>query len=314
MKESISPHLAVFVDVVEQQSFSAVARHYGVAPSSVARRIDLLEQQLASRLLHRTTHALKPTESGWLFYQRAKVLLAEIRHLQDDILSQQDEPSGVLRMDCPAPFGRLHLMPALAAFMQRYPALHVELVLTDSMMDLQGGRLGSEVDVALRIGPIENTRLVATVLSPQRRLLLASPDYLAHRGTPMSVEELAEHDCLSWYGPLPPGAWLFEGRRQLPANPRLLCNNSEALLDAALRGLGIVHLPTWLTAAAMQRGALQPLLVGQAVPERACIHALRQEARSSAKVSRLIEFLKEWFARPAWELGDDGEEAGLDVS
>jgi len=301
--DTLTPHLALFVDVVDQQGFSAVARRLGVAPSSVARRIDQLEARLGTRLLHRSTHALKPTEAGLLCYQRARTLLAELRRLEDDLQEQRDEPSGTLRLDCPAPFGRLHLMPALAAFIQRYPAVNVELTLTDSMVDLQGGRLGSAVDVALRIGPIENTRLVATVLAPQRRVLCASPDYLARRGRPADVATLAEHDCLSWSGTLPPGAWLFDGERRLPARPRLLCNHSEALLDAAVRGLGIAHLPTWLVAVALQRGELQLLLAESwpPPPEQATLHALRLEARSTARASRLIEFLQEWFASPSWE-------------
>ncbi|WP_141715667.1 LysR family transcriptional regulator, partial [Burkholderia contaminans] len=178
MDDFLSPHLALFVDVVDQQSFSAAARRLGVAASSVTRRIDRLETQFGIRLLHRTTHALRPTEAGQLLYGRATRMLAELRGLQEDLHSQHDEPSGLLRVDCPAPFGRRHLMAALAAFMQRHPALQVDLVLTDSMVDLQGARLGSDVDLAVRIGPLEDTRFVATVLAPQRRVLCASAAYL----------------------------------------------------------------------------------------------------------------------------------------
>lgn len=303
MDNLLSPHLSVFVDVVDQQSFSAVSRQHGVAASSVTRRIDHLEAQLGIRLLHRTTHAVKPTEAGQLLYERAKSLLAEIRGLQEDLHSQRSEPGGLLRVDCPAPFGRLHLMPALAACMQRHPALNLELLLTDSMVDLQGERLGSEVDLALRIGPLEDTRFVATVLAPQRRVLCASPDYLARRGTPASLAALAQHDCLAWYGAPPPGAWWFDGRRHAPAKPRFRSNHSEALLAAAVEGLGIAHLPTWLAGTALASGALQRILpeVAGATVERAVVHVLRQEARGSARTLRVVEFLKTWFADPPWE-------------
>jgi len=302
MDDFLSPHLALFVDVVDQQSFSAAARRLGVAASSVTRRIDRLETQLGIRLLHRTTHALRPTEAGQLLYGRATRMLAELRGLQEDLHSQHDEPSGLLRVDCPAPFGRRHLMAALAAFMQRHPALQVDLVLTDSMVDLQGARLGSDVDLAVRIGPLEDTRFVATVLAPQRRVLCASAAYLARRGEPESPDALAGHDCLAWHGAPPPGAWRFGERRHVPAQPRFRSNHSEALLEAAIDGLGLAHLPTWLAGDALRDGRLRVLLPQfAAAPEQATIHVLRQQARGTARASRLVAFLATWFAQPAWD-------------
>ncbi|NHV31774.1 LysR family transcriptional regulator [Burkholderia sp. D-99] len=302
MDDFLSPHLALFVDVVDQQSFSAAARRLGVAASSVTRRIDRLETQLGIRLLHRTTHALRPTEAGQLLYGRATRMLAELRGLQEDLHSQHDEPSGLLRVDCPAPFGRRHLMAALAAFMQRHPALQVDLVLTDSMVDLQGTRLGADVDLAVRIGPLEDTRFVATVLAPQRRVLCASAAYLARRGEPESPDALAGHDCLAWHGAPPPGAWRFGERRHVPAQPRFRSNHSEALLEAAIDGLGLAHLPTWLAGGALRDGRLRAVLPQfAAAPEPATIHVLRQQARGTARASRLVAFLATWFAQPAWD-------------
>ncbi|WP_071335514.1 LysR family transcriptional regulator [Burkholderia contaminans] len=302
MDDFLSPHLALFVDVVDQQSFSAAARRLGVAASSVTRRIDRLETQFGIRLLHRTTHALRPTEAGQLLYGRATRMLAELRGLQEDLHSQHDEPSGLLRVDCPAPFGLRHLMAALAAFMQRHPALQVDLVLTDSMVDLQGARLGSDVDLAVRIGPLEDTRFVATVLAPQRRVLCASAAYLARRGEPESPDALAGHDCLAWHGAPPPGAWRFGERRHVPAQPRFRSNHSEALLEAAIDGLGLAHLPTWLAGDALRDGRLRAVLPQfAAAPEPATIHVLRQQARGTARASRLVAFLATWFAQPAWD-------------
>ncbi|WP_423370131.1 LysR family transcriptional regulator [Burkholderia sp. LMG 32019] len=302
MDDFLSPHLALFVDVVDQQSFSAAARQLGVAASSVTRRIDRLETQLGIRLLHRTTHALRPTEAGQLLYGRATRMLAELRGLQEDLHSQHDEPSGLLRVDCPAPFGRRHLMAALAAFMQRHPALQVDLVLTDSMVDLQGTRLGADVDLAVRIGPLEDTRFVATVLAPQRRVLCASAAYLARRGEPESPDALAGHDCLAWHGAPPPGAWRFGERRHVPAQPRFRSNHSEALLEAAIDGLGLAHLPTWLAGDALRDGRLRAVLPQfAAAPEPATIHVLRQQARGTARASRLVAFLATWFVQPAWD-------------
>ncbi len=302
MESILSPHLAVFVDVVEMQSFSAAARRHDVAASSVARRIDQLEAQLGVRVLHRSTHAMRPTEAGQLLYERAKALLAGMRGLQAELHRQRDEPGGLVRIDCPAPFGRLHLMPAVSAFMRRHPAIVVELVLTDSMVDLPGDRLGSDVDLALRIGPVAATRFVATTLAPQVRVLCASPAYLAARGAPASLDELARHDCLAWHGSPPPGAWRFGARRVPPDAPRFRSNHSEALLAAAIEGIGIAHLPTWLAGAALRNGLLVALEIDGAAPqpEDATIHLLRQQSGGSARTLALVEFLRVWFAEPAW--------------
>ncbi|AJK44916.1 LysR family transcriptional regulator [Burkholderia plantarii] len=303
MESVLSPHLAVFVDVVELQSFSAAARRHDVAASSISRRIDQLEAQLGVRVLHRTTHAMRPTEAGQLLYDRAKALLAGIRGLHAELHRQRDEPGGLVRIDCPAPFGRLHLMPAVAAFMRRHAAIVVELVLTDSMVDLPGERLGADVDLALRIGPVAATRFVATLLAPQRRVLCASPAYLAARGTPASLDALARHDCLAWHGSPPPGAWRFGKHRHAPDAPRFRSNHSEALLAAAVEGLGIAHLPTWLAGAALADGSLVALGIAGAAPvlEDATIHLLRQQAGGAARTLALVEFLREWFAQPPWE-------------
>ncbi|WP_186074970.1 LysR family transcriptional regulator [Burkholderia gladioli] len=303
MESILSPHLALFVDVVELQSFSAAARRHDMAASSVARRIDQLEAQLGLRVLHRSTHAMRPTEAGQLLYERARSLLAGMRGLQAELHKQRDEPGGLLRIDCPAPFGRLHLMPALAAFMRRHPAIVVELVLTDSMVDLPGERLGAEVDLALRIGPVAATRFVATVLAPQRRVLCASPAYVAARGAPRSLEELARHDCLAWHGSPPPGAWRFGDHRHAPDAPRFRSNHSEALMAAAVEGLGIAHLPTWLAGVALANGVLVALEVGGAAPvlEDATIHLLRQQSGGSARTQVLLDFLRDWFADPPWQ-------------
>ena len=286
MESILSPHLALFVDVVELQSFSAVARRHDMAASSVARRIDQLEAQLGLRVLHRSTHAMRPTEAGQLLYERARSLLAGMRGLHAELHNQRDEPGG--------------LLPALAAFMRRHPAIVVELVLTDSMVDLPGERLGAEVDLALRIGPVAATRFVATVLAPQRRVLCASPAYVAARGAPRSLEEQARHDSLAWHGSPPPGAWRFGEHRHAPDAPRFRSNHSEALLAAAVEGLGIAHLPTWLAGVALANGVLVALEVGGAAPvlEDATIHLLRQQSGGSARTQVLLEFLRDWFADP----------------
>lgn len=294
--------LAVFVDVVNAGSFSACARRQSLAVSSVTRRIDQLEAQLGVRVLQRSTHAVTLTEAGRLLYERTQGLFDQWREVREALETQHTEPRGLIRLDAPAPFGRLHLMPAVAAFMDQYPAVRVELALTDSMVDPQGEHLGAGVDLALRIGPVHPSRSVATVLARQTRVLCASPAYLARRGLPDSVEALGRHDCLAWTGVTPPGAWHFGNRRQPPARPRFCSNHSEALLAAALEGLGIAHLPTWLVAPALADDRLRAIAMDGVAfaEEEARIHLLRQPTRPSARTGVLIEFLRQWFATPSW--------------
>ena len=242
-----------------------------------------LETQLGIRL-HRTTHALRPTEAGQLLYGRATRMLAELRGLQEDLHSQHDEPSGLLRVDCPAPFGRRHLMAALAAFMQRHPALQVDLVLTDSMVDLQGARLGSDVDLAVRIGPLEDTRFVATVLAPQRACCARARRISRGAANP-SRPTRSPADCLAWHGAPPPGAWRFGERRHVPAQPRFRSNHSEALLEAAIDGSS--RAPAELAGDARRRlRAVLPRFA--AAPEPATIHVLRRRAAPARVAARRV--------------------------
>ncbi|MDC6132172.1 LysR substrate-binding domain-containing protein, partial [Burkholderia gladioli] len=131
----------------------------------------------------------------------------------------------------------------------------------------------------------------------------ASPAYVAARGAPRSLEELARHDCLAWHGSPPPGAWRFGEHRHAPDAPRFRSNHSEALLAAAVEGLGIAHLPTWLAGVALANGVLVALEVGGAAPvlEDATIHLLRQQSGGSARTQVLLEFLRDWFADPPWQ-------------
>lgn len=301
----IAEQLEVFVRVVESGSFSAAGRQLDLAPSSVTRRIDVLEAELGSSLLVRTTHALHLTEMGRSFYDRARHILAEIKLAKAEVRAMETEPEGLLRVDCPTTFGRRHVIPAIADFLQLYPRLNVDLRFIESFYDLKGARVGEEVDVAIRIGEIEDMRLVATVLARQVRIACASPAFLARHGSPATPAQLTEFDCLTWNGPSPSGAWVFgRGKRSraYPVRARMTSNNSEALLAAALNGLGIVHLQTWFVGEHIQKGELVPLFGDLDLPEPvgATIHALRLEGRVPRKTQLFIDFLKARFSGQEW--------------
>jgi DNA-binding transcriptional LysR family regulator len=304
----LTGQLGLFLEVLECGSFSAAARRQQLTPSAVARRIDALEQALGSTLFQRTTHAVKATPAGLAFAERARRILDEWHLARAEAVSLSSAPEGLIRIDAPAPFGRRHLAPAIAEFLVAYPGLDVQLRLIDSFVDLQGAHLG-QVDLVLRIGPLADTRLVATSLAPMRRIACASPDYLKRRGTPTDPRQLPEHDGLDWDALAPPHAWRFildgQSRTIRPGRLRMTANNAEALLFAALAGLGIAHLPTWLISEYLLRGELVPLFCADGLPpaEPSGIYALRLQQASSSRTRLLLEFLKNRFGpAPPWDL------------
>lgn len=310
--DALTEQLALFLDVLDAGSFSAAARRHPLTPSAVARRIDALERALGSSLFVRSTHAVKATPAGLAFAERAKRVLAELRLARAEAVSLSSAPEGLIRIDAPAPFGRRHLAPAIAEFLVTYPGLDVQLRLIDSFVDMQGENLG-QVDLVLRIGPLADTRLVATPLSSLVRVLCASPEYLRRRGIPRDVRELPEHDGLDWDALAPPYAWRFEvdGKLQLirPGRMRMTANNAETLLFSAMAGLGIAHLPTWLISEYLVRGDLVPLFCedGLPPPEPSGIYALRLEGEASSRSRLLLEFLKNRFGPvPPWDLALSG--------
>ena len=305
--DTLVEQFRLFLDVLDSGSFSAAARLHGLTPSAVARRIDSLEGALACKLVSRTTHSVKPTAAGRAFADRARRIVQEMQLARAEVAASQNTLQGHIRIDAPAPFGRRHLAPALADFLQAYPGVDIQLRLIDSFIDQQGEHLG-KVDLILRIGPLAETRLVATPLAPMTRIACASPAYLQQRGTPQTPLQLPEHDGLDWDALSPSYAWHFEheGKRQVfrPARLRMVANNAEALLSGALAGLGIAHLPTWLISEHLLRGELLPLFCerGLPEPEPSGIYALRLTRETDSRSRLLLEFLKGRFGPvPPWD-------------
>ncbi|MFR0672261.1 LysR substrate-binding domain-containing protein [Enterobacterales bacterium AW_CKDN230030176-1A_HGKHYDSX7] len=305
--DALFAQFSLFLDVLDTGSFSAAARRHPLTPSAVARRMDGLEKAMGSRLFVRSTHRVEATPSGRAFAERARRILEELRLARAEAVSLSESPEGLIRINAPAALGRRHLAPAIADFLVAYPGLDVQLQLIDSFVDLQGSLLG-EFDLVLRAGPLADTRRVATPLASMVRIACASPDYLARRGVPCTPAELPEHDGLDWDGLAPPFAWRFDegGTTRLyrPRRLRLTANNAEALLCGALAGLGIAHLPTWLTSEHLMRGELVPLFCenGLPPPEASGIYALRLEHETNSRSRLLLEFLKHRFSPvPPWD-------------
>lgn len=299
----LSEQLDLFLAVLESGSFSAAARQYQLTPSAVARRMDSLEQAIGVSLFLRSTHAVRATPAGIAFAERGRRILDELRLARAEVLSLSSAQEGLIRIDAPTPFGRRHLAPAIADFLAANPGLDIQLRLIDSFIDLDGEHLG-EVDVVIRIGPLADSRLVATPLASMMRIACASPAYLRRRGTPLSPQELSGHDGLDWDTLAPAYAWRFprDGKLQLqrPGRLRMTSNNCETLLHGVLNGLGIAHLPSWLASEYLLRGELQPLFCdnGLPAPEPSSVYALRLERESSPRVRLLLAFLGERFGHP----------------
>jgi DNA-binding transcriptional LysR family regulator len=288
--------LRAFAKVVELSSFSEAGKKLRLSRSAVSKYVSDLEQDLGVQLLSRTTRRVTPTEQGQAYFERATTILADLDAADHAVAERQSTPRGLLRVNAPMSFGTLKLGPALAEFMERYPELQIQLVLTDEHVDpLQEG-----LDIVLRIAELESSSLVARKLVPIARAICASPDYLRRHGVPGHPDDLRSHTCLT-YGYLSTGnQWKLTGADgDHWINPRwsLCANNAEVLRDAAIRGRGIALLPHFIAEDALKRGALHPILNDYAAPAIA-LYAIYPPTRHLAvKVRFFIDFLVERFER-----------------
>jgi DNA-binding transcriptional LysR family regulator len=300
--------MRLFAEAVDSGSFSAAGRRLGMAPSSVARGIGTLESDLGVRLLNRTTRKLGLTEAGRLYHERARRILAEVEEARLSVTQLETAPRGTLRLNVPVVFGRLHIAPALPDFLARHPALRIDLAMTDAFVDL----VEEGVDLAIRIGELQDSSLVARRLAPHRRVLCASPAYLERHGIPCVPGDLPAHNCLIYKRHENRSVWRLRdggGIHEIEVSGSLFANNADALHAAALGGLGLAMLPIWLVGPDIQRGALEIVLADHQVSPGALdthVYAVFPHSRYlSAKVRAFIDFLRQRFGpRPYWEVDD----------
>ncbi len=252
--------LAAFLRTAESQSFVAAGRQLGVSASAVGKSVARLEERLGVRLFQRSTRRIRLTEEGSLFYQRCRHVLNDIDDAEALLSHATDAPRGRLRISV-ITVGYRFLVPVLAEFMQRYPEIELDLDFDDRIVDV----IEDGFDAVIRSGDLPDSRLMARRLGSFRAGLFASPDYLRRRGTPQHPRDLERHACVQfrnhtsgklqkWAMRIDPG----ESEPRLPIG--MVCNNVEALLSAAIHGLGIAYMPTFLTRDSVASGALVPLL------------------------------------------------------
>ncbi|MFO1183384.1 MAG: LysR family transcriptional regulator [Bauldia sp.] len=294
--------LQTFVSVATTGSFSEAARRLKTSKSAVSRTIGALETQLGVRLLQRTTRKLTLTEAGSGYRDRAQRIIADLEDADLALSNRPAAPRGRLKVSAPASFGCLHLAPAIPAFLKLYPDLAVDLVMSNRFVDI----VEEGFDAAVRIGAQDESSLVARRLAPIRRVVCASPGYFRRRGKPKTPEDLRQHDCLP-LGEAPSAReWRFVGTDGTPlavaANGRLSINNGEALRAAALAGLGIVNLPSFIVGEDLKAGRLVSVL-DAFVPQDTAVSVVYPEARHlSAKVRAFVDFLAGRFGpKPYWD-------------
>lgn len=281
--------VALFVQVVKAGSFAEAARRAGMPSNTASRRVQELEEQLGLRLLHRSTRRLTLTDVGESFYARCAEQVETLADAAFELSEGSHMPSGKVRVAAAADFLNLFQLEWVANFLSAHPKVRLEFILSDSRADL----VAEGIDVAFRGGAVTEPTLVARRVGSTRACMVASPEYLAARGTPKSLDELAEHDCLAMPPPSGRGVWRLdgpEGKSEVPVNGRFSANSANALLKASLAGLGIALLPTSLTSREVQDGNLVEVLPDYGVKGQDLYVVYLSRRHLPRAVSAFIEF------------------------
>lgn len=295
--------MAVFVAAADEGSLSRAARLFGLSASMAGKHVSAIEADLNIRLMQRSTRQLSLTDAGRAYYARCKRILEEVDDANREASDAQQIVRGVMRIAVPLTFGAMHLGGVLARYLDQHPAVAVEVMLGDRYVDL----LGEGIDVAIRIGRLLDSDLVARRLAPCRMVFCASPDFLERHGIPRNAEDLRRAPRLVFSEAVSAGDWTLtdpEGQSHLIDGPvRMAANNTQMLLAAALAGAGVAYGPTFVFGERIAAGDLVALLPDHRTSELA-IHAIYPSARNiSLKARRFIDHLIASFGgEPSWDL------------
>lgn len=292
--------LQTFITVAETGSFTIAAERLGLSRAMASRHVQVLEDRLGVRLLQRTTRRVSTTQAGAVYLERARRLLADFDEAETEVRGERASPRGTLRVNAPVSFGRTHLAATLPAFLARHPGLTVELTVNDRVVDL----IEEGYDIAVRIGRLTDSTLVARRLATIAVRLAASPGYLAARGTPAEPADLEGHNWLGYTyssGHATPRLLHADGRKAaLRTSGPLLANNGDILAEVAAGGAGIVLQPDFILRPFLDAGRLVPVLPQWRAPDLG-IHAVHHQSRHvAAKVRAFVEHLAECFRGAPW--------------
>jgi DNA-binding transcriptional LysR family regulator len=283
--------MQAFVAVADLQGFAPAARKLGLSPSGVTRLIAALEQRLGARLLQRTTRQVTLTDVGARYLERARRILADVEEAESAAEGESTRPSGRLVVSAPVGFGRLHVSPVMSAYLARYLEVSGELRLADRMINL----VEDGVDLAIRIGHLADSSLVARQVGEMRRIVVASDGYLKSRGEPKTPEAIASHQTIQFGAPAVMGEWRFlEDGREFRVNvaPRLSTNIADAAIQYAEQGGGLTRVLAYQAADAIKRGRLKIVLQKFEQPALP-IHIVYPSRLLSAKVRTFIDLVVE---------------------
>ncbi|MBE9559230.1 MAG: LysR family transcriptional regulator [Proteobacteria bacterium] len=283
--------MAVFRRVVEAKNFSAVARETNMSQSTVSKHIAALEERLGTKLLNRSTRSLKLTEAGKEYYHHCIRILNDFQEAEASIGKGKIKPTGTLRISTSAAFGRTCLLPSLDEFFNAYPDINIDLLFDDDYVDL----VKQGIDLAIRIGPLADSTLIARKIGTSPRVVVASTDYLVKHGRPKKPTDLIKHNCLLYTLQKSPDLWYFnsaqEGDESVRVSGRLKASSPDAICDATMEGLGISVLCEWYARKHIKEGRLKVILQDYH-PTAYDINAVYPERKFvPQKVKRMIEFL-----------------------
>lgn len=279
--------MTVFVAVAEEESFAAGARRLGMSPPAVTRAISALEDRLGVKLLNRTTRYVRVTDAGHRYLDDARRIIGELDEADEAAAGINAEPRGHLAVTAPVMFGRLFVIPGIVDYLQRYPDMEVAAVFLDRVVNL----LEEGFDVGIRIGELPDSSMRAIRVGQVRRVLCASPDYLAEHGSPLHPAELINHKIVVASGVSPVMDWKFAQDITVKVRPRLTVTSNDAAIEAILEGLGISRLLSYQVASHVNSGQLQTLL-GEFEPKALPIHVVHREGRyASAKVRTFVDLM-----------------------
>jgi DNA-binding transcriptional LysR family regulator len=294
--------LQAFVAVVESGSFTAAAERLGAAKSAVSRRVSALEARLGVQLLRRTTRMLNLTDTGRSFYEHSARILADLDEAESAVQLEHGELRGTLRVALPLSFGVRHMCKPIAAFSKQHPKIRFDLDLNDRRIEL----IEEGVDLAVRIGHLRDSSLIARKLFDVNAVICASPHYLKTHGTPETPDDLRKHDCLVYSNLEDPERWEWKdtngNRRSVEVRTVMRASSGDFLVNAAAHGLGIVIQPTFLASESIRRGTLVPILEGYEWPVSPAYAVYPPTRHLSHRVRTFIDFLAERFSgTPQWD-------------
>ncbi len=287
--------MRMLVRVVDSGSFSAAARQLGVAPSSVSRQINELEEDLGARLFARTTRKLSLTEAGQLYYERVSNIINEVDEAKL-ALSQLGSPSGILRVTVPSGIGRELVVSAVPGFLDKYPAVKIVLSMTDRIVDI----VDAGIDVAIRVGRQQDSSFKARRIGESQRVVCASPEYLKKAGIPTTPGDLESHNCITWRDHPGHNTWTFrgpDGASKVRVSGNFFAKNADAIVAATVAGLGVSLLPDCNMGTELRQKQLCAVLEDyDAIPATSPVYAVHAHQRHvPPKIRVFIEFLIETF-------------------